>query len=573
MSYFPGYLIQTLDDKSAKEAVPFRQPLMELVKCGDPKAFNIDLLKEMNGKGAGIYFTPNNFSGARRLADNCKGINAWFMECDDCSKEDQMKMIDASKLPPSFIVETGKSYHCYWLAKDGKIENFREMQKRLIEAFDADKSNIDASRVFRVPGFNHMKKEPFAVGIVRANPKNVYTEEEMRLAFPLREPLQKHNVFTIVSKPKVGRETLWDCMAEVNNKQMLEMLSGDSMVNSEVFTFRNRTGGGEFIDVDGKPSDAWIDIKGMIGSGKRGGPTWIQWLQYYGRSKVEIATWFKSQFPDSWSTDEEDDYDDSFESINEKSFSQLDKERIIWGVPQLDRDATIMDRGSYVMIVGETSSGKTPFALQMALENARAGLNVAFVSLEMPNDALCSRWARNMAGYGIEEIRARSIDKEVLAKEMKKLNHPMLAFVKCHVDNVADLEKYFKKKRPEIMVIDNIGFVQADRLATENARDKEVSRALLNLSKNYGVTIIALQHFRKRSGDTKSDGGITFRTIDSISGSAKFSHDITHLIQVARVTENATRETQEDFCVLVQKDRPYDHKGLYNLKYRKGLFQ
>jgi hypothetical protein len=131
MSYFKGFYIKTLDDKHAKEAIPWRETLHEIETEGGPKEFTIEKLKALNEKKAGIFFTPNNFSKAEgRKAEQCEGVNAWFMECDKISKEEQMERINKAKLPPSFIVETAKSYHTYWLAKDATIAAFKEIQTR-----------------------------------------------------------------------------------------------------------------------------------------------------------------------------------------------------------------------------------------------------------------------------------------------------------------------------------------------------------------------------------------------------------------------------------------------------------
>ena len=289
---FPKHYIQILDDKSAKGAEPHREPLPALVRTGNSSLFSISELEELNKKGAGIFFSPNQFT-ERRKKELCGGVNAWFMEIDGISKEEQYKRLLKSPLNPSIIVESGNSYHAYWLAKDGTIENFEKIVKGLIKFFGADEACKDISRVLRIPGFYHNKKEPFLVRIELADYHIFYTESEVIEAFPYEEE-KKTYLIRENSSHSSKEDPFWVIAGSLDNKIMLGRLSGDSIVNGETFTFRDRPSGGEYIDVNGQPADAWLDEKGMIGSGKRGGPTYIQWIGYYGRLKAEIAEWLKT---------------------------------------------------------------------------------------------------------------------------------------------------------------------------------------------------------------------------------------------------------------------------------------
>ena len=100
--------------------------------------------------------------------------------------------------------------------------------------------------------------------------------------------------------PRIGDDdSFWGILGSLENKMMLQRISGSSLCNYEVISFRKRYPDGEYIYVNDVMSDAWIDRNGMIGSGKNGGPTWIQWLQYYGITKKEIAEWAKNGFKDN----------------------------------------------------------------------------------------------------------------------------------------------------------------------------------------------------------------------------------------------------------------------------------
>lgn len=286
LKYFPNHFIQTFDDKKGRMQ-------KGLTHCKPAKDFKISDLYNLNNLGAGVFFTPNQFKKQRRK-ENCVGVNAWFVEIDDVSKEEQWGRLFGSPLIPSLIVESANSYHAYWLAKGGTIENHRQIVINLIEFFGGDHACKDINRVLRIPGFYHNKKEPYLVKLVHETPERTYSEAEMLEAFPTASKEMKD----VSPLQKKAGDPFWDAAASFDNKVVLQRLSGTSIVNGEVFSYRERSGGGEYIDVNGLAADAWLDERGMIGSGQKGGPTYIQWLEYYGHSKGDIAKWIKEHCSD-----------------------------------------------------------------------------------------------------------------------------------------------------------------------------------------------------------------------------------------------------------------------------------
>jgi putative DNA primase/helicase len=80
------------------------------------------MLKQHNEKHRGVFFVVN---GGGHTDEEITTVNAQFVEMDTGSFEEQQAKIDAFKLPPSIIVKTRKSLHCYWLIKNGDIKDRR----------------------------------------------------------------------------------------------------------------------------------------------------------------------------------------------------------------------------------------------------------------------------------------------------------------------------------------------------------------------------------------------------------------------------------------------------------------
>ncbi|WP_283675991.1 DNA primase family protein [Clostridium perfringens] len=134
------------------------------------------VLMAHNEANRGIFFVVNSGGNSDSKINK---INAQFFECDTLSLEEQLENISKFPLEPSIIVQTKKSLHVYFLIKNGKVEKFRDIQKKLAKHFNGDGSCINESRVMRVPGFYHCKEEPLRVKCIKFNPNLFYTQEDL----------------------------------------------------------------------------------------------------------------------------------------------------------------------------------------------------------------------------------------------------------------------------------------------------------------------------------------------------------------------------------------------------------
>jgi len=124
-----------------------------------------DKLKQLNEQGYNIYFVVN--SGGTKQ-DEINKINAFYIDCD-CGKDDNKKYCDLETvnqykksvlkrvqefgLAPSFIVDTRNGYHVYWLVNNANVEEFQEVQNKLIHFFNSDKRVNTPERIMRLPNF------------------------------------------------------------------------------------------------------------------------------------------------------------------------------------------------------------------------------------------------------------------------------------------------------------------------------------------------------------------------------------------------------------------------------------
>jgi len=255
-----------------------------------------------NSQGYGIFRTVNEFAGPRRI-ENLIRIRGWAIDIDDGDKAEQAAKIMAGPLMPTRVVETKRGYQCYWDAIDGTAEHWNEIVlARLVPWYGADANARDIARVLRVPGYYHRKDplDPFLVREVYASTSS-YTEAEMMARYPDQIAAEAERKAEYLAKTSQDRQlygaTIWDRIYELDCAEGLARLSGHSAVGGERFSFMPCRNGNKNILVDGKGTSCWVDRAGRIGSLDKGGPTLIQWLQWYGASKAEAVRVVKELFP------------------------------------------------------------------------------------------------------------------------------------------------------------------------------------------------------------------------------------------------------------------------------------
>ena len=162
-------------------------------ECGKYKSIE-ETLKNHNAMQRGIFFVVN-YGGQDDAA--ITRINAQFFEMDDGTFEEQQKKVEAFPLPPSMVIKTQKSLHVYYfMDSSAKVERFREIQKRLVKHFGGDPMCVNESRVMRLPGFQHCKKEtPVEVTCISFHPERKYTQEQLASVLPEVEgaPAERRN--------------------------------------------------------------------------------------------------------------------------------------------------------------------------------------------------------------------------------------------------------------------------------------------------------------------------------------------------------------------------------------------
>ena len=400
---YPNFMdctIQLFDDtKSGRD----------LARKIDQKQFDNELLEtglqKYNQMWAWVFFSINSMNPWERDKANVTRVNARACEVDDLSKEEQMKLISVSPLAPSLIIESKKSYHMFWFAKDGTIENWTKICWGIRNFFWWDPAIAsDISRVLRLPGYYHKKDitNPFMCNIVDGN-WEYYTEEEMLEAFPDTETLAEKEAKAIKKEQQL-KQAIWnddarDRIRAMDSKAMLEKISGTSLVGWDIISFRHNSNWTEQIFCNWKSTGCRIDKVGKIWSTDKGGPNWTNWIAWYGWVDwKEIYHRIKEEFP--FVLPEKKKEVIAWE-ISEEEIEQGSK-LILWGEKKwflypsdkFNEFEWFMS-WDLVTIIAPSNSGKTTLALDIIKRNAKLGRKWMYINLEFEIATVPrSRWMR-----------------------------------------------------------------------------------------------------------------------------------------------------------------------------------
>jgi hypothetical protein len=136
-------------------------------------------LNALNKAGYDIFVTVNETDGKDIKGANVTRVRALFADFDGSP----LSNLDRIPLKPSFTVNTSPGkHHAYWLIDDCPLDQFKPMQQKLAQILDSDPAVCDLGRIMRVPGFYHLKGDPFMVTIDCPKQVNRYSFADMKNA-------------------------------------------------------------------------------------------------------------------------------------------------------------------------------------------------------------------------------------------------------------------------------------------------------------------------------------------------------------------------------------------------------
>lgn len=204
---------------------------------------------------------------------------------------------------------------------------------------------------------------------------------------------------------------------------------------------------------------------------------------------------------------------------------------LYFGIPQLDQELYIRP-GSFVILGGYASTGKTALATQFAIHFARCGRRVGIYSYETDDETLFDRMMAQSSGVNFSRIknyRATQEDFDALVNTVAATKHICLTYVGAAGWDVAKIRAHAVTRRFDVVLIDYVQLIRGrgDNRAEEVAR---VSMELHTFAQQTGTTVIGLSQLTPTGQATPG--------MNDLRESRQLTQDADVILMIYRPTEN-----------------------------------
>ena len=198
--------------------------------------------------------------------------------------------------------------------------------------------------------------------------------------------------------------------------------------------------------------------------------------------------------------------------LEKRSKSDSDIPGISPGFHELDRQLTGLNKSDLILVAARPGMGKTAFALNLALNGAKASQkDVVVFQLEMSRDQLASRFLSSQAMVDSQKLKTGSLDQDDWMKIARASN--VLSKLRIYVDDnpaitVAEIKAKCRRLGDGLgmIVIDYIQLMQSGGKRNENRVQEvaEISRSLKIMAKELNVPVVCLSQL-SRAAENRAD--------------------------------------------------------------------
>ena len=216
-----------------------------------------------------------------------------------------------------------------------------------------------------------------------------------------------------------------------------------------------------------------------------------------------------------------------------------------WGVYPLDYSMHTR-LGNYVIVGARPSTGKSALALQCALNMAKNGYRVGFVSLEMGSEQITERCVAQLSGVSLEKlIRGKNISDE----EYRHINAACEALYVLPIGfdyscrTVTQIQARALSERWEVVFVDYIQLLSGSKKSSRFEQVTEISQELQQLAHQNNTLVIALSQLSRPQ--TTAEGKERRPRLTDLRESGQLEQDADAVILMSLVDINDKDSNRE----------------------------
>ena len=202
---------------------------------------------------------------------------------------------------------------------------------------------------------------------------------------------------------------------------------------------------------------------------------------------------------------------DLYEQLDERSRSDSDISGISTGFKDLDYALTGLNKSDLILVAARPGMGKTAFALNIALNAAKAcKKDVVVFQLEMSKDQLASRFLASEALIESQKLKTGNLGEDDWIKIARATN--ALAKTRIYVDDnpaitVAEIKAKCRRLGDGLglIVIDYLQLMQSGKRNDNRTQEvAEISRSLKIMAKELNVPVVCLSQLSRAAEQRKN---------------------------------------------------------------------
>ena len=517
----------------------------------------------------GIYFNVNS-GGSKEGGIN--KFNAVYIDIDDGRTLEELALqLDNLGMRPSIIIKTKQGWHIYWLiAEEDRrtitLEDWRDWQARLIEAFKSDKACKDASRVLRVPFFDHIDAygERQMIEIVESNVLLKYK------AHQIKELTSGIQLTTEVSKKlttaSVNAEPEATIIAESAKSVKTEPETSVTAPSADAIVSIPDSGG--FIPTAIPVGSRNTELTRLGGK-----------LRRKGFSETEIYTLLK-MVHDLRCPVPFEDPEAEIQSIS-RSISRYEpvvdaaqrksslKDVVFAGIGNNEEEEeepesiiTGLWRGAIGMVQAVPNVGKSTLLRNIAIALATGREFLDIVAEGKPKSVLLVDYETQEAWYRKD---LRTMTQEMSEDEIELLQKNFKSFVVqsrkharslnlSNADDRHELMEFIREEGFDLVIIDTVTQAFTIKNENDNAHIKdEIIKPLMRIANSLNCGILFAHH----NGKAGLEGGENHRSVLRSRGASSFA-DGPLILELDNKTDKFRLKTYLKFAKI--KDAEFNHK-------------
>lgn len=262
--------------------------------------------------------------------------------------------------------------------------------------------------------------------------------------------------------------------------------------------------------------------------------------------------------------------------VQAKKFIDSDREMmgIDTGFEYLNKTTGGLQPGELIILAGRPGTGKTAFALNLAVKvasNTKQGCPVLFLSLEMPYEQLCARIISTLSGISVSTLLFGRVNHALLgqcAATISKFKDLPLFINDASTLNIGALKSLLRQTKRQnnvgMIIVDYLQLIESSKFSENREQEiGKISRSLKMIAKDFGIPIIALSQM-SRDVEKRENGP----KLSDLRGSGTIEQDADKVMFLHRPDSK-----NSDMVQLILAKNRNGTLGAINFKYEGNLMK